>query len=84
MGRVQAVDQDKNEFFASYCGPAPSLVFLDAIHDYPETSKDIAWAKTVGAAVIAGHDYSDVFPGVVQAVDEAGGPRRLCRSLWAL
>jgi hypothetical protein len=83
-GRVQIVDQDKNAFFASYDGPTPSLVFLDAIHDYPETSKDIAWARDVGAAVIAGHDYSDAFPGVVQAVDEAGGPRRLLGSVWAL
>ncbi len=83
-GRVQIVDQDKNEFFISYRGPAPSLVFLDAIHDYPETRKDIVWARAVGASVIAGHDYAEAFPGVIQAVDEAGGARRLAGSLWVL
>ena len=75
-------------FFGSLVGGVRDWMGFEgicyAIHDYPETSKDIAWAKAVRAAVIAGHDYSDDFPGVIHAVDEAGGPRRLCRSLWAL
>ena len=40
-GHVERIRMDKNQFFDSYHGPAPSLVFLDAIHDYPETKKDI-------------------------------------------
>jgi len=41
-------------------GPAasstPAMVFVDAVHDYPETKKDIEWAQKVGARIIAGHD----------------------------
>ena len=74
----------KDEFFSSYAGEAPSLVFLDAIHTYEETAADIAWARKVGAAIICGHDYSSHFPGVVQVVDEAGGPRELVGTLWRL
>jgi hypothetical protein len=84
MGRVEIVADDKNEFYRTYRGPAPSLVFLDAIHDYPQTKIDIQWAKEAGARMIAGHDYIDKFPGVIKAVDEAGGPDRLCGSLWTL
>jgi hypothetical protein len=75
---------DKNEFFQDYNGPAPSLVFLDAMHDYEETKKDILWAKRVGAKIISGHDYGPDFPGVVQIVDEMGGPYELSGSVWRL
>ena len=83
-GDVELVHMDKNDFFASYDGPAPSLVFLDAMHDYEETKKDIIWAKQAGAEIICGHDYSDEFPGVTRVVDEFGGPRLLAESLFVL
>ena len=83
-GKVEMRIADKNEFYAKYNGPAPSMVFLDAIHDYPETKKDIVWAKRMGCKVIAGHDYTPEMPGVIQAVDEFGGPRRLCGTIWVL
>jgi len=81
---VELVVSCKNAFYENYRGEAPSLVFLDAIHDYPETAKDIAWAKSVGAKIISGHDYSDDFPGVIEAVDEVGGPKQLMGSVWRL
>ncbi len=83
-GQVEQIRMDKNEFFSGYRGPAPTMVFLDAVHDYEETKKDIEWAKQAGAKIIAGHDYSDEFPGVKQAVDEFGGPREQCASVWLL
>jgi hypothetical protein len=83
-GQVERVRMDKNEFFASYQGVAPALVFLDAWHDYEETKKDIEWARSAGARIIAGHDYCDEFPGVKQAVDEFGGPRELAGTAWLL
>jgi predicted O-methyltransferase YrrM len=83
-GHVEQVVMCKNEFFKTYSGPAPALVFLDAIHDYEETKKDIEWASRVGAAIISGHDYSADFPGVIEVVDEFGGPRELLGSVWAL
>jgi len=83
-GQVERVKMDKNEFFASYQGAAPAMVFLDAVHDYEETMKDIQWARSAGTHIIAGHDYCDEFPGVKQAVDESGGPRELAGTVWVL
>lgn len=50
-----------------------SLVFLDADHAYDSVRADIAaWAPLVQAGgILAGHDYHDTWPGVVQAVSEA-------------
>lgn len=83
-GHVEIVRSDKDDFFAAYDGPPPALVFLDAIHDYPETRKDILWARRVGAAVVTGHDYSPKFPGVMQIVDELGGPAELAGTVFRL
>lgn len=83
-GHVEQIRMDKNEFFKNYRGPAPAMVFLDAMHDYEETKKDILWAKSVSAKIISGHDYCDEFPGVKQIVDESGGPRELGGSVWVL
>jgi hypothetical protein len=83
-GHVDRVRMDKADFYRTYEGPAPSLVFLDAWHDYEETKKDIQWAMRVGAKVISGHDYCDEFPGVKQVVDEFGGPRKLAGTVWVL
>jgi hypothetical protein len=83
-GDVEMIRADKNEFYRAYNGPAPAMVFLDAMHDYEETKKDIEWAKEAGAKIISGHDYCEKFPGVIQIVDEFGGPRRLGGSVWVL
>ncbi len=83
-GHVERIRMDKDEFYRTYQGPAPSMVFLDAMHDYEATKRDIQWASRIGAKIIAGHDYCDKFPGVVQVVDEFGGPRKLGGSVWAL
>ncbi len=55
-GHVDCVSMDKNEFYRIYSGPAPSMVFLDAMHDYEEAKKDIEWSRRVGAKIITGHD----------------------------
>lgn len=81
---VEPVAIDKNAFYASYRGPAPAMVFLDADHSYEETLKDIRWAKGVGAAVISGHDYAPNMDGVRRAVEESGGVANLVGSVWVL
>lgn len=83
-GHVEIMKMDKNEFFKQYDGPSPSLVFVDAMHDYEETKKDLLWAKSVNAKIICGHDYCDDFPGVMKIVDELGGPKRLAGSLFMI
>ena len=81
---LRIVKIDKNEFYRTYKGPTPALVFLDADHSYEETRKDIEWAKMSGAPIICGHDYSETWPGVMKAVDEAGRASKICGSLWRL
>jgi hypothetical protein len=82
--QVEQVRMDKDRFFATYEGPAPSLVFLDAIHSYAATKADILWSRRVGASTICGHDYCEEFPGVIQVVEEFGGPAKLRGTLWSL
>ena len=83
-GHVIQCRSDKNEWFRKYDGARPALVFCDAIHTYEETKRDIDWALAAGARLISGHDYSPEFPGVMQAVNEAGGPERLRGTVWCL
>lgn len=83
-GRVEFVVAPSEVFRASYAGPAPALVFLDADHSYAAVRDEIAWAKSVGAAVIAGHDYGNPRFGVTRAVDEAFSQQVTVRGmLWA-
>ena len=52
------------------------LIFIDAGHDYESVTEDImSWFPHLSEnGVMIGHDYyADVWPGVVQAVDEFFG-----------
>ncbi len=81
---VKQLNEDKQAFFDGYRGPPPAMVFLDADHAYEPTKADIAWAKSVGAKIICGHDYKPEHPGVVRAVEEAGGAVKRVGSVWRL
>ena len=83
-GHLEIVAMDKGDYYRRYSGTAPALVFLDADHRLEPTREDIMWARRVGTHIIAGHDYGPDFPGVCQAVDEAGGPEKLLGSIWRL
>ncbi len=54
-----------------------SFVFIDADHRYDAVAQDIrSWSSKVKpGGILAGHDYTDEWPGVVKAVDEAFGDR---------
>ena len=69
---VELLDMDREEFYASYSGPAPFLVFLDAVHTYEATRTDLRWALQVSADIVCSHDYREEWPGVIRAVDEVG------------
>jgi hypothetical protein len=81
---VRRVVSDKTAFFAGYDGPPPALVFCDAVHTYEATRADLEWARRVGAEIICGDDYEPRFEGVMRAVDELGGPRRLVDGFFVL
>ena len=60
------------------------MTFIDANHEYEGVKEDIDWAVSRGIPIISGHDYSDDFPGVMKAVNEAfPGKFRVTGSLWA-
>ncbi len=81
---VRVVRQDKNDFYAAYRGMIPSLVFLDAIHTYDETQRDIEWARGAGAKLVCVHDYSEAHADVMRAVDRFGKPSKVVGSLALL
>jgi SAM-dependent methyltransferase len=51
------------------------FVFIDASHEYEDVKNDIlAWLpKVKKGGILAGHDFTDPFPGVVNAVNELLG-----------
>jgi hypothetical protein len=58
------------------------MVFIDAEHTYESCKDDIeAWLPKC-TKYICGHDYSDNFPGVKQAVNEKFGKVNIVDSLW--
>ena len=56
------------------------FVFLDADHVYESIIRDLkAWVpKIKPGGIIAGHDYCDFHPGVIQAVNETFGKENVC------
>jgi hypothetical protein len=82
--RTRLFEGTNRDFYESYAGQAPSMVFIDAVHTYEEVVVDIKWAMSKGAAIISGHDYSNRWPGVKKAVDEFFGREiKVVESLWA-
>jgi predicted O-methyltransferase YrrM len=82
--QVKQVRIEKAEFYRTYAGPPPSLIFLDADHSYEATREDLIWATRFRDALICLHDYRKEWPGVIQAVDELGGPERMAGTLCLL
>lgn len=54
-------------------GYRPDFVFIDADHQYDSVRHDVLKALSMKPKMIAGHDYSEIWPGVVAAVDEIFG-----------
>jgi hypothetical protein len=73
-GRVNLAVYDSAAFRRDYRGAVPALLFLDADHSYAAVRDEIAWARSLGVPLIAGHDYGIAKFGVTRAVEEAFGP----------
>ena len=83
---VELIDSDKKIFYSDYSDDRPSLVFFDADHSYEGTLEDLLWGKNIEAKIIAGHDYCEKHPGVIQAVHEVfkKEPKYLRGSLFVI
>lgn len=60
------------------------LAFIDGCHTYEAVVEDIAACRRLvrSGGLLAGHDHSPTFPGVIRAVEEIGGPEGLVDTLW--
>ena len=68
---VEVIKTSTTDFYLNYKLDSPSMIFIDAAHDYKSVKQDIEFAKRVKANIICGHDYN--WPGVKQAVEENFG-----------
>ena len=50
---------------------------------YAGTRADSKQAQRPDAHIFCGHDDTDMQPGIIQAVNECGGPAKLCGSVGA-
>ncbi len=70
--RVRVIKGDSLETAKVLHQEEIDIVFLDAGHDYDEVVADIkAWIPHVAKdGILCGHDYSEHFPGVIDAVNQ--------------
>jgi len=81
---TELYDGSGQSFYTTYSGERPAMVFIDANHTYEGVKEDLVWAVAQGIPIISGHDYSDMFPGVKQAVNEFFPDSfRVSGSVWA-
>lgn len=80
---TEIYDGSSEAFYSANEDLNPSMVFIDAGHDYDSVKKDIEWAVARKCPVISGHDYTELYPDVVRAVDEAfANEVELYGSVW--
>jgi hypothetical protein len=76
-------DGSTRDFYDTYNGERPSMVFIDADHSYESVKEDIYNAISLRIPIIAGHDYCELHPGVTRAVDEIfQGKIQIKGSVW--
>lgn len=69
---VKIVRKKSTEAAKDYEDESLDIVFIDACHEYECVSEDIAaWLPKVKiGGILAGHDFTASFPGVIKAVQE--------------
>lgn len=84
---VKIIQEDSVKASSLFDYDSLDFVFIDASHDYDSVLSDIkAWTPKVkkSGGILAGHDYSSAFPGVMQAVNEnfPDADLRFCPGCW--
>lgn len=83
-GRVDIRQQHTVEAAKLIEDESLDFIFIDADHSYEGALADIqAWSPKVKfGGLIAGHDYSETWPGVIRAVNETGGAKLAHDHVW--
>lgn len=70
---IQLIESESHAAAEQFENESLDFVFIDADHGYEAVRRDIAaWLPKVKCGgVLAGHDHSENFPGVIRAVTEA-------------
>lgn len=70
--QAQIHQMDSTAWLTASAGMDLDWIYLDTSHEYEQTLSELRAASHVirKGGVIAGHDFSSAFPGVVQAVQE--------------
>jgi hypothetical protein len=79
---LKVIKGDSVNMAASFNGVKVDMVFIDAGHSYEDCKADIAAWAPKARRIIAGHDYSPEWPGVMKAVNEAFGKVDTVGSIW--
>jgi predicted O-methyltransferase YrrM len=69
---INDIQADSSEAAQLFQNSSVDFVFIDASHDYNSVKRDIgAWLpKIKPGGMISGHDYNEISPGVIRAVEE--------------
>ncbi len=86
FGNLNVVRKTGNEAAKTFNDETFDMIFIDAGHTYEEVKEDIeTWIPKLNAGgLLCGHDYSNLWPGVMQAVDEIFGKHnvRVEDTIW--
>jgi predicted O-methyltransferase YrrM len=83
---IEVIREDSVVAAADFEDESIDLVFLDTSHDRDHLKAEIeAWRPKVKyGGTIMGHDYGQMFDGVVNAVLTCLGPPSLSRTVWVV
>lgn len=62
-----------DDFICTHREVHPDMIYIDACHTYDGCKIDLQNALKLNPRIISGHDYSDTWAGVKQAVNEVVG-----------
>ena len=69
---VEVIKNDSLSFLKSIPDNSLDFIYIDTVHSYDQTQKELqeSYRTIKNGGLICGHDYCEMFSGVIQAVQE--------------